>query len=76
MKLSIISIALLTASSQLTPGLAQQKFELTTNFREPKNILFACNLGGASHVLWVLETLQELSVRGHHVAWLTKVSRN
>ncbi|CEG77659.1 hypothetical protein RMATCC62417_12372 [Rhizopus microsporus] len=72
MKLSAISIALLTASSQLTPGLAQQKFDLTTNFREPKNILFSCNLGGASHVLWVLETLQELSVRGHHVAWLTK----
>ncbi|RCH95492.1 hypothetical protein CU097_012410 [Rhizopus azygosporus] len=72
MKLSTITLALLTAASQLTVGSTQETFDLTANFREPKNILFACNMGGASHIVWVLEILEELTARGHHTTFYTR----
>ncbi|KAK4510984.1 Ubiquinone biosynthesis protein coq9, mitochondrial [Mucor velutinosus] len=45
--------------------------ELVETFREPKNILFSSNFGGASHVKWVLTILDELSQRGHNVTFVT-----
>ncbi|KAG1193194.1 hypothetical protein G6F70_009104 [Rhizopus microsporus] len=72
MKLSTITLTLLTAASQLAMGSTQETFDLTANFREPKNILFACSIGGSSHVIWVLEILEELAARGHHTTFYTR----
>ncbi|CEI93939.1 hypothetical protein RMCBS344292_08163 [Rhizopus microsporus] len=72
MKLSTITLALLTAVSQLTVGSTQETFDLTADFREPKNVLFACSIGGSSHVIWVLEILEELAARGHHTIFYTR----
>ncbi|ORE00906.1 hypothetical protein BCV72DRAFT_310524 [Rhizopus microsporus var. microsporus] len=76
MKLSTITLALLTAASQLTIGSAQETFDLAANFREPKNVLFACNIGGASHIIWVLEILEELAARGHHTIFYTRIKQS
>lgn len=74
MKLSTLILALFTVASHLTVGSTQGTFDLIANFREPKNILFACNIGGSSHIVWVLEILEELAARGHHVSFYTRVS--
>lgn len=74
MKLSTLILALFTVASQLIIGTPQETFDLIANFREPKNILFACNIGGSSHIVWVLEILEELAARGHHVSFYTRVS--
>ncbi|CAO3700081.1 hypothetical protein G6F70_001031 [Rhizopus microsporus] len=72
MKLSTLILALFTVASHLTVGSTQGTFDLIANFREPKNILFACNIGGSSHIVWVLEILEELAARGHHVSFYTR----
>jgi hypothetical protein len=74
MKLSTLSFALLTAASYINLGSAQENvLDLVQTFREPKNILFSVNMGGSSHVLWVLSILEELAARGHHVKFFTRV---
>ncbi|KAI9468890.1 MAG: hypothetical protein EXX96DRAFT_589615 [Benjaminiella poitrasii] len=44
---------------------------LTENLREAKNIMFSSNLGGSSHVNWVLLILDELYQRGHNITFVT-----
>ncbi|KAF7727162.1 hypothetical protein EC973_007937 [Apophysomyces ossiformis] len=46
--------------------------ELTEDFHEPKNIVFAGLLGESSHVGWVLMIMDELAKRGHRITFLTK----
>ncbi|PHZ09855.1 uncharacterized protein RHIMIDRAFT_239974 [Rhizopus microsporus ATCC 52813] len=72
MKLFALTLALFTAASQLSIGSTQGIFDLIANFRELKNNLFACNVGGSSHIVWVLEILEELAVRGHYVSFYTR----
>ncbi|KAG1153237.1 hypothetical protein G6F46_006623 [Rhizopus delemar] len=73
MKLSTLSFALLTAASYINLGSAQENvLDLVQTFREPKNILFSVNMGGSSHIVWVLSILEELAARGHHVKFFTR----
>lgn len=64
--ISSCSIATCSPDQQATETLLQ-------SFRQPKNIAFAVFLGGSSHVEWVLSIMEELSKRGHHTTYLTRV---
>lgn len=50
-----------------------QKDLLLENYEQPKNIMFASMFGGASHVTWMLDILDELYKRGHNITFVTKV---
>ncbi|KAG2213470.1 hypothetical protein INT47_009144 [Mucor saturninus] len=59
------------ASLFVATVLGTSTFEISPNFRSPKNILFSCMYGGSSHVSWVISILDELSLRGHTTFYLT-----
>lgn len=48
-------------------------FEIIENYRERKNIMFSAMFGGSSHIVWVLEILEQLSSRGHSTFYVTRV---
>lgn len=54
---------------------ADQSFQLDASFRsgKGKNIVFGASVPGSSHVSWVLRFLDELTLRGHNVTFLTVV---
>jgi hypothetical protein len=70
---SLILAALPTFASVNVQNKLPNISVLQQSFREPKNILFSCPAGGSSHVVWVLQILEELSARGHNVTFVTKV---
>ncbi|RCH89017.1 hypothetical protein CU098_009433, partial [Rhizopus stolonifer] len=73
MKLSTLSLALLSVASYISFGSTEENLsELTPTYHEPKNILFGCDIGGSSHVKWVLTILEEMSARGHQTFYSTK----
>lgn len=71
----LLSLALLLISSCsiVTCSPDQQATETLQSFRRPKNIAFAVFAGGSSHTEWVLSIMEELSERGHHTTYLTRV---
>ncbi|CAO3684199.1 unnamed protein product [Rhizopus stolonifer] len=73
MKLSTLSLALLSVASYISFGSTEETLaELTPTYHEPKNILFGCDIGGSSHVTWVLAILEEMTARGHQTFFSTK----
>ncbi|KAF7721230.1 hypothetical protein EC973_005092 [Apophysomyces ossiformis] len=44
------------------------------DFRTPKTILFSVAFGGSSHVNWVLNIMDELGQRGHHLIFFPTAS--
>jgi hypothetical protein len=84
MRKPLISILLLLFASVLSGSFAgalnsdaaptnQPQQQLLPTYPSPKNILFACSIGGSSHANWVLEILKNLESRGHSVTFATKV---
>lgn len=59
----------------LSLSAADQTFQLNSSFRSDKgkNIVFGAFVPGSSHVNWVLRFLDELTLRGHNVTFVTVV---
>jgi hypothetical protein len=59
----------------LSLSVADQTFQLNSSFRsnKGKNIVFGAFVPGSSHVNWVLRFLDELTLRGHNVTFVTVV---
>ncbi|ORZ22338.1 hypothetical protein BCR42DRAFT_405975 [Absidia repens] len=66
----IVFITLLFVQS--TIAVKQQQQHLSPTYRTPKNILFACTIGGSSHANWVLAILNDLNQRGHNATFATR----
>lgn len=71
--ISICLLLILFIQKGLLLTTATTPIEIVENYRTSKNILFIANVGGSTHVNWVLYILKELEQRGHNVTFVTKV---